>query len=142
MKSTSMLKYIFFSAVYVTSCISSGKSLSSGATVVFNSKHSDAGMRNISSYTSTGTFTAEEQGLYLVTVTIRSRTSGAVYKIYKNSSSLIQVYVGSWYSSTYYESGTGVLSVELNAGDHIKVQTGASMYVEAPESCMTIIKIK
>lgn len=109
---------------------------------MFPTRKTYGGLSNVSTFTSSGTFTAEEDGLYYVSATIRSQTSGAWFYIYKNTSYILRAYVGTWYSSTYYESGTGTTVVELKKGDNLNVKTGTSMYVNSPESCITIVKIK
>lgn len=128
--------------MYVTSCVSSSTSHSSGSILPFPNKKTSSGISRLSSFLSSGTFTAEETGVYTISATIYTRTRSSYFYIYKDSSLLTRTYVGTWYTDTYYTTATGVVTVELNVGNTLTVRTGPSMYVYSTYSCVSIVKIK
>lgn len=127
-------------SVYATSCVSSSTSRS--GIIPFPDKRTAHGINRLSSFLSSGTFTCEKSGLYLISATIYSYTRGGYFYIYKNSSPILSTYIGTWYTDTYYTTATGVATVELNVGQTISIRAGSSMYVYAPYSCLTILKLK
>ena len=61
----------------------------------------------------------------------------------KNNMALTHVYV-IFTSDTglHYNTGTGVMAVQLNVGDTLYVKVGTNMYIQGSYSCMTVIKIR
>ncbi|VDI23477.1 Hypothetical predicted protein [Mytilus galloprovincialis] len=88
-----------------------------------------------------GTFKAQHSGLYVVGVTVNSKTNGAAFKIFKNTLQITQVYI-SGNSGTVDQSGTGFIVVELGMGDTISVKSSKTMYVYGTYSTFTVAKIK
>lgn len=116
----------------------------SGSVVKFENDKTSVGFGRLSNFHSTGIFTTEKEGLYLVSSSIMSSTSGAHYSIMRNGVQLVYVYTGDSCRSSHHTSHTGsmVAAVHLNIGDRIYVKADTYMNVHGPASCFTIVKIK
>ena len=114
----------------------------SDSVVKFENDKTSVGFGRLSNFHSTGVFTTEKEGIYLVSSSIMSSTSHAHYSIYKNGARLVYVYIGdSCRSEPTSYTGSMVAAVHLNIGDRIYVKTDISMKVNGPASCFTIVKI-
>lgn len=104
------------------------------------------GISSLSVIHSTGTFTAEEDGVYMIAVTVNSGTNDSGFEIHKNNSTLSQVYIQGT-AGDNDQSGTNVVSTELRMGDLISVlASGGSrkqgiVHVDKGWSTLYIIKI-
>ncbi|XP_071136988.1 uncharacterized protein MG328 homolog [Mytilus edulis] len=129
--------------VAVTACSSSGDTKSSGYVVKFDDVRAIVGVKNISSFRTSGQFTSEVEGLYLVSVWIDTTTNYGHFQIYKNQmiiGSTVFNYIST--SATVQTTGTAVVAVELQIGDTVRIQTAKSMYIaHSKESCFTIAKL-
>lgn len=134
------LLLIIFS-VALTTCLSSDIQTSSKDVLKFPDVKTFEGINNLPAFKTTGLFTCEQTGLYLISVTIVTHTPG-VFSIYHNNAFIIKAY-------TYNKVGnretdhisTAVSAVVLNVGDSISVRTQDALYIHAYYTCMTIIKI-
>ena len=124
----------------MTACVSSSSTRS--GTIPFPSKQAANGISGLSTFLSSGTFTCETSGLYLISATIDSYTQSSYFYIYKNSSYIIKTFIGTWYTGNYYTPATGVATVELSVGDTVTIRAGTSMYINSAYSCVTILKLK
>jgi hypothetical protein len=131
----------FVVAVFV--CGTGDVQYRSDSVVKFENDKTSVGFGRLSNFHSTGVFTTEKEGLYLVSSSIMSSTSNAHYYIMRNGAQLVYVYIGDSCSSIQPTSYTGsmVAAVHLNIGDRIYVKTDISMKVHGPASCFTIVKI-
>ncbi|CAG2223803.1 unnamed protein product [Mytilus edulis] len=128
--------------VALTTCLSSDIQTSSNAVLKFSDAKTFAGINNLAAFKTTGLFTCEQAGLYLISVTINSHTTG-IFSIDHNNAFIIKAY-------TYNRAGspetdhisTAVSAVVLNISDTISVRTENALYVHSIYTCMTIIKIK
>ncbi|XP_063406177.1 uncharacterized protein LOC134690134 [Mytilus trossulus] len=123
-----------------------GGDVTIGSEIKFNEVKTSTGIRNLSAINSTGTFTAEVDGVYVIAVTVNSGTNDSGFEIHKNNITLSQVYIqGS--SGDNDQSGTSVVSTELRMGDLISVlASGGSrkpsiVHVDQGWSTLSIIKI-
>lgn len=133
---------VFDKPVAVTSCSSGGKT-SYGEVIKFDNVVTQTGLNGISEFKTTGKFTCEKAGLYLISVHIASSVSGAAYHIKQNNVLLSHVYVGDHPSYDWSYTGTGTVTVQLQSGDLVWVQAGSSFYVYGGwYSCMSFVKIK
>lgn len=98
------------------------------------------GINSLASIQSSGIFTCENPGLYLVDASIVNKAGGSTFSIRKNRSVVIQSY-GSLHDQTY-ESASLVAAVELNIGDTIDIHDDNSVYLRSLGSCVTIVKIR
>ena len=103
------------------------------------------GISDINRFQTSGKFVCEVSGVYLFSVHIMSGSNHAEYQMLKNNMLLSYVHViyTSPTSGTHYNTGTGVMAVQLNVGDTLNVKADNNMYIVGPSySCMTIIKIR
>ncbi|XP_076071312.1 uncharacterized protein LOC143042745 isoform X8 [Mytilus galloprovincialis] len=99
------------------------------------------GITNLSSYKTTGKFTCEREGLYLISASVMSYTSGANYYIKLNGNDISLTYIGSNGGQEF----TGAVSVtrKLNKNDQVWLYASGSWYLyRGVYSKLTIIKIK
>lgn len=90
----------------------------------------------------TGTFTCEKSGVYLLAVHIaNSGNSNAVFALYKNSKVISYVMVVYGTHSTDYNSGSGTVVVQMNAGDILLAKAIENFNVQGSYSCFTVLKI-
>lgn len=139
----SMLMFNLFASVAVTACVSSGETKSSGSVVKFDDVRALVGVKNISSFHTSGQFTNEVEGLYLISAFIDTSTNYGHFQIYKNQiiiGDTVFNYISS--SDRIETTGTAVVAVELDIGDTVRIQTGKSMNISyGRRSCFTIAKL-
>ncbi|XP_052078284.1 uncharacterized protein LOC127716199 [Mytilus californianus] len=133
--------------VAVTSCAPSTITYGSGEIIKFSEVKLSNGIGNVDNFKSSGTFTCEKPGLYLVGVYIMSYSNYAQFQIRKNGRLLSYVHVNPVLQSTgdnnKYHTGTGIMAVQLNTNDKLNIKAGTSkMPVYGGYSCLTIIKVK
>ena len=129
----------------VLSSCSNGGTFTAGTIIKFPDTKTVYGISDINGFQTSGQFVCEVSGVYLFSVHIMSRSNDASYQMLKNSMNISHVYV-IYTSDTglHYNTGTGVMAVQLNVGDTLYVKAdGTDMYTySGTNSCMTIIKIK
>ena len=128
----------------VLSSCSNGGTISPGTIIKFPITKTVYGISDINGYKTSGKFVCEVSGVYLFSVHIMSQSNNAVYQMLKNNMILSYVYV-IYTSDTglHYNTGTGVMAVQLNVGDTLYVKASSNMHIYgSPYSCMTIIKIR
>lgn len=143
MKTSSLILLIVVS-VALTTCVSSNIQTSGTVVLTFSDVKVFAGINSLANFKTTGLFISEQSGLYLISVTIDSHTSGGSFSIYHNSAFVIHAYVYDKASGSNDadHSSTAVSAVFLNEGDTLSVKASGSLFVHSTYSCMTIIKIK
>jgi hypothetical protein len=101
------------------------------------------GISDIHGFRTSGQFVCEVPGVYLFSVHILSESDDAAYQMLKNNmvlSNVNVIYIDD--TDSHYNTGTGVMAVQLNVGDTLYVKAYHSMYIYGSHSCMTIIKIR
>jgi len=95
------------------------------------------GIQNTDSIKTSGIFTCENPGLYLIAVYMTTNTKHGRYAVYKNT-----VRIAGGYSVTASYETTSVTVIEhLTVNDTISV-TGSMSLVYGTHSCLTILQIK
>ena len=127
----------------LSSC-SDGEAISNGIIATFPATITVYGISDILEFRNSGQFVCEVPGVYLFSVYIMSESDNAVYRMLKSNMVLSHVYViyTSQPSGSHYNTGTGVMAVQLNVGDTLYVKTYNNIHIYGPFSCMTIIKIR
>lgn len=97
-------------------------------------------MTAVTSFSSSGIFTCEKPGLYLVDASIYCNTGNSKYSIRKNRSTVVNSYAAK--DDTKYESASLVAAVELNVGDTIDIHADNALDILAKGSCVTIVKVR
>lgn len=127
----------------MTACISSTVTKPAGYIVKFDDLRTSVGVKNITPFRTTGKFTTEVEGLYLVSASIHTTTTFGYYHIYKNDIIIVTNifnYIAT--SDTIETTGTIVAAVELQVGDTVRIQTVHSMTIyDGERSCLTIAKL-
>lgn len=136
--------HVSFVSVAMTACVSSsGGSKPSGSIVKFDEVKTSVGVNNISSFRTSGKFNCEIDGLYLISAFIDTNSNYGYYHVYKNGITIgttVFNYISS--SDSIENTGTAVVTVELDIGDTVRIQTGRSMnVVSGLRSCFTIAKL-
>lgn len=110
----------------------------------FNNVKFSIGINNLLAYTSTGKFTCENDGLYLISASIMSNANGAYYRIYLNGNVISYTMIGSNNQGTSMQhTSTVVLGRQLHANDSVWVYNAGNNYIYAGDwSTLTIVKIK
>lgn len=98
------------------------------------------GLSDLSNFVSSGKFTCEKSGLYLIGVTVMSSSRyDSRYDIYKNDASLMPYFVT---QSNVCGSASGTVFIRLNVNDTVYTKTGTSdMNVHDLWSSFSILKI-
>lgn len=126
----------------MTTCIGSSVTLSSGSIVKFNNLRTQSCIDSLSSFRSSGKFTIEYEGLYLISTWIMSQTNHGQFSVYRNGNSIANAFVMYGRDSKDGSTATIVVTVELSVGDTIWVQTKQTMYLGIEGSCLTLAKLK
>ncbi|VDI69475.1 Hypothetical predicted protein [Mytilus galloprovincialis] len=99
------------------------------------------GITNLSSFKTTGKFTCEHEGLYLISASVTSYTSGAQYYIRLNGNDISYTYIGQ-HSGGYAFTGAVTVTRKLNPNDQVWLYAAGSWYLYSGiPSKLTIIKI-
>lgn len=108
----------------------------------FNDVKFSVGITNLALYKSTGKFTCEHEGLYLISASVMSYTSAAYYYIYLNGSKISETNIGQ-HSDNYSHTGAVTITWKLNLNDQVWLYAARSWYLySGTSSKLTIIKIK
>ncbi|CAC5371254.1 unnamed protein product [Mytilus coruscus] len=123
-----------------------GGDVTIGSEIKFNEVKTSTGISNLSAINSMGTFAVEVDGVYIIAVTVNSGTKDSGFEIHKNNITLSQVYIQGQVGDND-QSGTGVVSTELQAGDLISVHASAGsrkqgiVHVDEGWSTLSVIRI-
>ncbi|XP_071181351.1 myosin-11-like [Mytilus edulis] len=103
------------------------------------------GINDLSSYKSTGKFTCETGGIYLISASIMSQTNDAYYHIILNGTTISATNIGYSSSSplTMHHTGSVVLARQLRPNDSVWVSSNGNNYMFGGMlSTFTIVKVK
>ncbi|CAG2205569.1 unnamed protein product [Mytilus edulis] len=117
-----------------------GGNVTSDKVIKFNKIKTSIGVSNLPAIHSTGTFTVEIDGVYIIAVTVNSDTNDSAFEIYKNNTPLSRVYIQGKVGHND-QSGTSVVSTDLQNGDTVSVGSRETLHVEMGWSTLSIIKI-
>ena len=98
------------------------------------------GVAEPQSLASTGTFICPLKGVYLVTATIVSKFDAGKFAIYRNGREYLDAYIATSQEGRFFPSPI-VATVELDALDKLHLQSKNNIFMRAPYSCMSIIKL-
>lgn len=139
-------KIVLFSIlVALTSCAYDARIYKTGEIIQFNVLKLSNGIGNVNNFNSSGTFTCEKPGFYLVGTYIMSKDSDATFFIKKNGGSVGHIQVSPVVTSAVnpYHTGTGIIAVQLDLNDTLNIKAGTNMKVYGADySCLTVIKVK
>lgn len=128
--------YLF--SVALTAC-SNGERINSGNVVKFPNVQSHYGLQNVTLFKQNGTFTCEQDGLYMFFSNMVSNAVHSYFTWYLNSTRLSFV---AFSHHPDFQSGSGMVILELVVGDTVSlVSLYSNIYID-PHSCYTLIKIK
>ncbi|CAC5422872.1 unnamed protein product [Mytilus coruscus] len=132
--------------VAITSCARNTHTYDGNEIIKFSAVKLSNGIENVKKFISSGTFTCEKQGIYLVGLYILSYTQRASFAIMKNGIIVSSVYVRPALRSTEdnHHTGTGIIAVQLNENDTLNIKSGyyKTQVYGRKFSCLTVIKVK
>lgn len=112
------------------------------AIMMFNDVKYSVGITNLTAYRTTGKFTCEHEGLYLISASVASYTSGAIYYISLNGNYISETFI-SENSNNDVHTGAVTITWKLNPNDQLWLFTAGSWYLyDDLRSKLTIIKIR
>ncbi|CAG2237429.1 unnamed protein product [Mytilus edulis] len=98
------------------------------------------GVTNLATYKSTGKFTCEQEGLYIISASVMTKTSGAHYYIRLNGIYISDTYIS---GQSFVHTGTATVTRKLKPNDQVWLYAYGSWYLYSGlYSKFTIIKIK
>lgn len=100
------------------------------------------GIINTSDFTSSGKFTCEDSGVYILMLIIFSNNVGDDVFIYKNGIIIQNLELRLPNNNNYYHTITGSLALSLNIGDTINVKAPSIQLVRSSYTCISIIKVQ
>lgn len=110
-----------------------------GDIVKFSNIIEHQGLDRLNSFTQSGIFTCEMSGTYVFFASLMSSTSDGYFVLYKNSLHKSGAYISG--RSGSYESGSGMLVVELIVGDTVSLKCERSNIGIHDYSCFSFFKI-
>lgn len=114
--------------VAMTARPSRSRDISSGAIMQFDYVRYSAGITNVSAFESTGKFTCELEGLYIIAASVMSNTRGATYDIRLNGIQISMTFIGD-HSADYYFTGAATVTRKLNPADQVWLQAVTSCHI-------------
>ena len=125
-------------AVALTACRNTAI-VNKGDVVKFTNVKTNYGLQNLAQFKQTGIFTCEQKGLYMFFSNILSNFKNSYFRWYRNNLNILSdIYVS---NHNIYQSGSGMVTVELAVGDTVSLKSEYTMNVHS-FSCYTLIKIK
>ncbi|XP_063418141.1 uncharacterized protein LOC134700920 [Mytilus trossulus] len=124
--------------VALTAC--GGGGYNSGDIAKFGNVKQHKGFRNLDAFKQSGTFTCEVGGMYVFFASLISSSPDVHFRLYKDSVPQNYVFISSRPPS--YESGSGMLAVQLTVGDTITLKSVISNAHINGASCITIFKFQ
>lgn len=113
-----------------------------GATIQFENVKTAVGINKLQDFRTSGRFVAEKPGLYMIAAFVMSDSYGAQFIIYKNNQIISFVFIKPDLREADKHTGTGVIAVELNINDVIRIVANYNnMNVYSIFSCLTVIKV-
>ncbi|CAG2246631.1 unnamed protein product [Mytilus edulis] len=112
------------------------------AIIKFDNIKYSVGITNLSTYKTTGKFTCEHEGLYLISASVMSNTNKAYYHIRLNGNDISYTYIVEHSGSKAF-TGAVTVTTMLNPNDQVWLYAGGSWFIYSGLwSKLTIIKIK
>ena len=126
--------------VYISAALKScvGSTGAKNGVIQFTDVKTADGIHNTDLIRTSGIFTSENPGLYLISVYIRTYTINSYYDVYKNT-----VKIAKGYSSSFkiYETVSVTVIEHLTVNDTISATGGMYAY-RGYMSCLTILQIQ
>lgn len=128
-------------AVGLYACFPGDKKLSTETVIKFQTIKASTGIIDLASFKSTGKFTCEVSGFYVIFVVISLNTDESHYEVLRNNNRISDIFppksVHDWYTTS-----SSVVSMNLNVKDTVFVKTIKSMTISSNHgiSCISIIK--
>ncbi|CAC5404105.1 unnamed protein product [Mytilus coruscus] len=113
----------------------------SSGLIRFTTIKESKGISNTANFISSGKFTCESAGLYILMVIIFSSYEGADVYIYKNSHMIQNLELHTPSNHLTFESIPGSLALLLNVGDTIYVKSPNTIIGVGTYTCLSIMKI-
>ncbi|CAC5416998.1 unnamed protein product [Mytilus coruscus] len=128
--------------VVLTSCVLHNKTYSSYETIVFPLTITSDGISNIETFQTTGKFTCETPGFYMLSVFITSSTTDVRYKLMRNYEVISRVYmIVNTKEMHDFRTGSATVTVKLAVDDTLYVKSSNLNVRPSSESCLTIVKV-
>ncbi|CAC5422868.1 unnamed protein product [Mytilus coruscus] len=140
-------------SISITACARDTITYNDNEIITFSDVKLAIGISNVNNFRSSGIFTCEKQGLYLIGAYIMSNSSYAQFQIIKNGFLVSRVQVNPFLRERStpviivnpdpYHTGTGIIAVQLDVFDTLKIKAGFKTLVYGDGySCLTVIKVK
>ncbi|XP_063448326.1 uncharacterized protein LOC134727861 [Mytilus trossulus] len=117
---------------------------SSNGIMKFDNVIFSVGYNNLQSYKSTGKFICERSGLYLISASIVSSKNNGHFYLYLNNNAITATYIS--YDdnnpSTTQNTGTIVLTLQLDPNDSVWVKNGITSINTGKWSTLTVVKVR
>ncbi|VDI63085.1 Hypothetical predicted protein [Mytilus galloprovincialis] len=108
--------------------------------IKFNYVTFSVGITNLATYKSTGKFSCEQEGLYIISASVMSQTSSAYYCIYLNGNDISCTYIAD-HSGNDHHTAAVTVTRKLNLNDQVWLHTDGGWYLDGGDfSSFTIIK--
>ena len=129
----------YFISVAITACVNSTVSVPRWSLIPFQDVKTAMGITHIDAFKTSGKFTCERSGVYLIAAFVQSNTHENGFTIYKNNKALGDAF-GSLTGE--YETATAIVIESVTANDTISIQSRRAMEIfNSYESCLSILQV-
>ncbi|VDI79888.1 Hypothetical predicted protein [Mytilus galloprovincialis] len=125
--------------VAIEACLADYQNQPPGYIVKFGNVKISIGISGISSFTSSGKFKCEYEGLYIVSVCLTALNSVESHGIYLNGNEYTSIYES---DKASYHRGCNTVVINLHVNDMLWVQLIRHMSINTANSCIAIVMIK
>lgn len=139
-KSTHFLSFFLSLTVAITACQRNNANGHSNYIVKFDIVKVSLGIRDLSSFRTSGKFKCEHDGVYLVSVSLTAYNTLIDYLLKVNGNEYTRVYEDN--NKVSYQRGATTMILNLHANDMVWIELNQAMYVDGLASCISIILIK
>lgn len=124
----------------LTACTASYKNYNDGQVIKYDDIRANKGITDTARFLSSGVLMCQNQGLYIVMVSMYGLSSNSYYWIKKNNTNML--FIESIRSNDGLErTVSGSFAIDLVKGDSIYVIPNTNVRVNA-HSCLSVVKIK
>ncbi|CAG2226812.1 unnamed protein product [Mytilus edulis] len=127
--------------VALTTCDGGSRHLSSGSMIMFKNVYTLNGINSTAkaTYESSGKFTCDKPGLYLIATFIMTETNEAILAVYKNDAEI--KHMRAYYATNgHFQTSTIVFFDSLKQHDTIYIRPVTQMFMRY-ESCFSVLQI-
>ena len=129
----------YFISVAITACVNSTVSVPQWSLIPFQDVKTAMGITHIDAFKTSGKFTCERSGVYLIAAFVQSNTHENGFTIAKNNQGIADAFDS---LTGEYETATAIVIESVTVNDTISIHSRRAMKIfNSYESCLSILQV-